>query len=485
MGLRQINFQLMDLVLPELNNVATRVRPFVVLAWGWRQARRVVQLSGKGGEMRDQMLDFVDRIEAIYAWSQFLHSSSADLPGGQALSPLLTAAEYRFGGPGWTKLRDTRRMSTGLISPLNYGPTLKSLGWVQQTDVVGVLRESPQIAETLDAFEAGFENELGHPAFTQFGDVTVGIDDARRWGLLWAMDGVTSAERAAAFERVAGPLANRRRQLGTALIQSAWESLPTTDRSVTSLRARMSEKAPNWTSDADEIASVEKWRRVQVRQVFRLALEGLLHWIIGFLAQRGGIPANSATLANAFFAQVDGGAATPAADWLLGADKSDNPVLYIASLNAALAGKRYDGMPESIASALAFCVREAPDKPEDFEAGDRLPLSVAAKQFCEWSGGSRRECIINVIESWVMAQHAYWSVNRGLGDARQGGKMLLRLRVVMDEGGWALTPGAKPAAAPVPTADRLAAAVSLLRECRAISDEPVSTSGLRETPVVS
>lgn len=479
LGLRQINFQLMDTVLPDLNNVATRVRPFVVLAWAWRQARRLVQQSGKSGEMRGQMLDFVDRTEAIYAWSQFLLSPAADLPGGQALRPLLTALEYQFGGPAWIKLRDTRRMSTGLISPLNYGPTLKSLGWVELTEFAGVLKEAPQVDETLDSFEACFAAELAHPAFSQFGDVTVSIDDARRWGLLWAIEGVTGVERAAALERVAGPLANRKRQLGMALIRSAWASLPNTELNVTSLRARMAEKTPGWTDTPDLDATVEKWRRIQVRQVFRLALEGLLHWIIGFLAQRGGIPASSVALADAFLAGVSGSDTTPAAAWLSGDGQDDNPILFITMLNTALASKSYAAMPEAITSALMFCVREAPDKPEDFEAPDRLPLAVAAKQFRGWSEGSRRHCLINVIEKWVMAQHAYWSVNRGLGDARQGGKMLLRLRVVMDDGGWALTPGTRPAAAPLPTADRLAAAVSLLRECKAISDTPP------ELPVLS
>ena len=35
LGLRQINFDLMDVVLPGLNNVASHIRPFTVVAWAW------------------------------------------------------------------------------------------------------------------------------------------------------------------------------------------------------------------------------------------------------------------------------------------------------------------------------------------------------------------------------------------------------------------------------------------------------------------
>src|SRR5260370_30750902 len=47
LGLRQINFDLMDEVLPGLNNVARHIRPFVVVAWAWRRANQLAESSGK------------------------------------------------------------------------------------------------------------------------------------------------------------------------------------------------------------------------------------------------------------------------------------------------------------------------------------------------------------------------------------------------------------------------------------------------------
>ena len=40
LGLRQINFDLMDRVLPGINNVGRHLRPFVVTTWAWRRAAR-------------------------------------------------------------------------------------------------------------------------------------------------------------------------------------------------------------------------------------------------------------------------------------------------------------------------------------------------------------------------------------------------------------------------------------------------------------
>ena len=86
LGLRQINFGLMDQVFPNLNNVARRLRPFFVLAWAWRRVDQIVEDSGKGGDTDETMRDFVDRVEAIYSWSLFLHDPSPDIPGDKRSS---------------------------------------------------------------------------------------------------------------------------------------------------------------------------------------------------------------------------------------------------------------------------------------------------------------------------------------------------------------------------------------------------------------
>ena len=71
----------------------------------------------------------------------------------------------------------------------------------------------------------------------------------------------------------------------------------------------------------------------------------------------------------------------------------------------------------------------------------------------------------HVLKSWVLAQHVYWSVGRGLADARARGKTILRLRVALEDDGWNLTSASARVSPPVPTPDRLKTALNLAKEC--------------------
>lgn len=81
-------------------------------------------------------------------------------------------------------------------------------------------------------------------------------------------------------------------------------------------------------------------------------------------------------------------------------------------------------------------------------------------------GFERARIPSNALESWVLAQHEYWSVGRALADACAGAHVLLRLKVILEEGGWTLAPGAVVGNPPEPTRDRLQTAITLARECR-------------------
>jgi hypothetical protein len=134
----------------------------------------------------------------------------------------------------------------------------------------------------------------------------------------------------------------------------------------------------------------------------------------------------------------------------------------IAVLEGALSSKSGEAL--AILASLAFCLAQEDASPI-VERTERLPLARARKEAHSFREAPFREFLSHVFQSWVMAQHTYSSVARGLADARSGGKQILRLRIVLDEGGWACLPGAKPGSAPVPTPDRLDAVLSLLREC--------------------
>ena len=105
LGLRQINFDLMDQVIPGLNNVARHIRPFIVVTWAWRRANQIANALGVANVPVDHLRDFVDRIEVIYAWSQFLRDSNADLPGRRVSEPIVRSDRWVFGGRAWRSFR--------------------------------------------------------------------------------------------------------------------------------------------------------------------------------------------------------------------------------------------------------------------------------------------------------------------------------------------------------------------------------------------
>lgn len=324
LGLRQINFDLMDQVLPGLNNVARHIRPFVVTTWAWRRARQLAQ-AGEDEEVdADSLLrDFVDRIEVIYAWSQFLRNANADLPGRQVLTTLVEADRWEFGGKQWKRRREERRYSTAFTAAITYGPGLKTFGWVRpHRKLSEVLIPMPECARALDAFERKLAPFLAHPAFSKLGTVSVDASDVRQWADAWAIDRPTVAEKEFMAAMLLGQGAPAKRRQGCQLMLAAAEHV--------------------------EAAKVDTVRR----------------------------------------------------------------------------------------EALA------------------------------WGDAPLPEFLKHVFESWILAQHLYWAVGRGLADARStAGKRILRLRVVLEEQGWALTPGTSPRGRPAPSEDRLRTAMSLAAEC--------------------
>ena len=313
LGLRQINFDLMDEVLPGLNNVARHIRPFVVIAWAWRRANQLAQAQGFRTIPLDQLQDFVDRIEVIYVWSQLLRNKDADLPGRQVLDALVKAAQWTFAGPKWQDRRKKRRYSTALSAPINYGPALKMLGWVQRhPDYPDILIPTDAATPALDAFEARISKHLDHAAFSVFGPVTVTAVEARAWADDWSLGAVTPAEKKAMAAMLVGDNAPLCRQHAGNLILAAidYASITDTDR----LRGTMSGPPSNFVPSPDLRKTQEDFRTLQVRQLFRMSLEALFWWTLGILGDR---PKSMEAIVAAFLAElVDKGEGLAAGEWL-------------------------------------------------------------------------------------------------------------------------------------------------------------------------
>lgn len=464
LGLRQINFDLMDQVLPDLNNVARLIRPFTVTSWAWwRAAQLAGERGGKKVSVEGSLRDFVDRIEVLYSWSQFLRDRNAELPGRQVMQPLLREESYRFGGSSWKKRREARRDSTAFSAAVNYGPTLKSFDWLSpHLEDAGVMIASEAARPALEAFEKKLEPFLRHPAFSTLGAIEVSRKDVERWADHWAIDKPSAAEKKFMRAVLVGDRAASVRRRGIQFMLAVAEHIGSAEAD--KVRESMTRKASRLglSTDFDDVSLA--WRRVQMRQAFRLALEALFSWLI---RQLGRGPLSTEQVVANLIEQADQPSNRKASAWLdLFAPSSRSPVRMINKITKALQEGDDSDLVPTIIEGLAYCIREAPLHPQPFETRERLPLSRARSEAVAWANGSTADFARHIVESWVLAQHVYWSVGRGLADARSRGKTILRLKVVMEEGGWTLAPGvsSKPSI-PRATPDRLETALSLCREC--------------------
>ncbi|MCA2993948.1 MAG: septum formation inhibitor-activating ATPase [Gemmatimonas sp.] len=462
LGLRQINFDLMDGVLPGLNNVARHIRPFVVVTWAWRRASQLSQSLGTAVVQSERLQDFVDRIEVLYVLSQFMRDPKVDLPGRDFLKPLFSQSVYSFGGENWAQRRETRRNSTGLSSALNYGPGLKSLGWLApHREFTGIMMPRPEIVPALDALEAKMHAMLGHDAFNKLGDITVSRFDVEGWADAWALTEPTEQERRVMAEGLFGTRAPAERQLAGELLKASVTFVGSNDKM--DIRRAMTGLPSRFTPEERLCRTRDAWRLVQVRQLFRLSMEGLLFWIIRRL---DGGPNSTATLVRIFLERIPADGMVTVEQWLQGmAATAKGPLEMVEAIEDALRDPAETDLPRSLMAGLAFCLTSEDDAESAMEREDRLPLRRARREAHLLGASTVEEFVRHAFESWVLAQHTYWSVGRGLADARARGRTLLRLRVVLDEGGWALAPGVSPGGPPAPARDRLDTAISLATEC--------------------
>jgi hypothetical protein len=462
LGLRQINFDIMDEILRGLNNVARHIRPFVVVAWAWRRANHLAQTKGLEKISLDVLQDFVDRIEVLFVWSQLLKDSKADLPGRTVLAGLLKAKEWKFGGSNWQDRRKIRKYSTALSAPINYGPGLKMLGWVQRhPKYPDIMIPTEAAVPALDAFEARMSKHLDHAAFSKFGSVTVTKDEALDWAGEWPMDSVTKAEAKVMADMLFGNEAPQRRQLTGEMLFKSANVAATADAQ--RLRSKVAGPPSKFAPPQHLQKTWEDFRRLQVRQLFRLSLEALFWWMLGNLEGR---PKEIDALVVEFLGELPPSGKSPnAGAWLRTMTPSGvGPTELMTRIQEAMNNPDANDLAPAIIASLAFCLREISPGERRSERPDRLPLWRAREEAAVRKESPVEEFLRHVFESWILAQHVFWSVGRGLADARARGKTLLRLRAILDEGGWTLAPGASRGNPPVPTGDRLQTVVTLAQE---------------------
>ena len=462
LGMRQINFDLMDRVLPNLNNVARHIRPLVVIAWAWRRARQVAEKSGQASVDVNSLEDFVDRIDVLYVWSQFLIAGNVDLPGRQVLQPLFEVDRYEFGGDEWAKRREARRDSTALSAALNYGPLAKSMGWIlPHEDQPGVFVANPVFENALDDFQAQFTQYLDLPVFSRFGPVEISSEAVQELGVAWALENLTDSERKAAKRAMKGEPAPTARKHGIELMEAACAFGETSDSQ--SIRRLMAGCVPKFQQEGSLGLTQEAWRNVQVRQAFRLAMEALFYWVVRKL---DGQTQPVDRIVSSFISDLpDDISGLRAEEWLRASFEAKVcPVDIVDEIRGALEGGELNTLPSMLVSALSYCLLKSPAEADETQRPERLPLWRAQAEYIQHKDDTARDFLRYILEVWMLGQHTFWAIGRGLTDARSRGKLILRLKIVIEEEGWALVPGASSLAPPNPTPDRLDSALSFAVE---------------------
>lgn len=506
LGLRQVNLDLMETALPGINNVTYRIRPYAFMAWAWWRAAQTFMTGSNQIVQASRLQNLVDRWEVLFAWSHVLATSAPELPGRNVLSMSLPRAPtpYRLYGKAWDEFRDSRRTNTALMAPIQYGPSMKSLGWLipqQGRTFVPSGQAMPAVTEIDAIAKSALPAEMLHPS-----DVEITSDHVQALYATWNVAAPSSAEKEV-FQRLfyeagADPRAGedaRRRWRSLRLIQAVLQqstgplSAMAVRRALSSGRLSCGEGLvlPN-----DLIETQRLWSALQARQLQRIALEAMLVWIEAQIDERGGAldaedlataaatdarytedQADSATVGIYLAAAASRGAAVgwPAAC----AHLADTDVFTLMAELFSAQARQISRIPGLVIRSLAFAEAMAGGLREsgiDSSArgplggnADRLPLNAMSRHLGLLRDHSMRDLWREIILSWVLAQHIRWSVSRN-GDGTQ------RLRLALDEGGWVRL-RANRSGPFSPTPDRLAACLSLASDCGLIT---VSTVGAGE-----
>jgi hypothetical protein len=498
LGLRQVNLDLMATALPGINNVTYRIRPYAFMAWAWWRAAQTFMAGNNQVVQASRLQNLVDRWEVVFAWSHVLASNTPELPGRNVLSASLPRAltPYRLHGKSWDEFRDNRRSSTALMAAIQYGPSIKSLGWLipQQGRTFVPSDQAIPAVVAIDAIaKSALPADMLLPS-----DVAITPEQARALHAAWNVAEPSEAEkqvfRRLFFDAGADPRAGheaRRRQRSLRLIQSILQQETAPLPEMTIRRALASGRLASGEDlalSADLVETQRLWAALQARQLQRIALEAMLVWIEAQIDDRDGKAdaedlaaaaasdarstedeADSSTVGIYLAAASSRGAATgwPAAC----AHEAATDIFGLMEEILSAQAERVSSVPGLALRALAFAeamaagLREAgidnsPRGPLGGNA-DRLPLNGMSRRIEMLRGSSMRDLWREIILSWVLAQHIRWSVARN-GDGTQ------RLRLALDEGGWVRLRADR--SGPFgPTPDRLAAALSLASDCGLIA----------------
>ncbi|ATI80632.1 hypothetical protein [Sphingobium yanoikuyae] len=450
LGLRQVNFDLMDRCIPGLNNTATRLRPYTLVAWAWWKAAAL----GKAevGDMIDvdRLKAYVDRVEVLFAVGHLLEDDFAGLLGSDTLrGEVISQGSYDFSSKRWKSFRNRRKLTTSLMAPVSYGPSAKEgagLGYLS-VRADGAFAPTAEVMPAVLALDDMLAEILDDPCLARLDCGKVEVEHMRELHSYWSMVDLTEAEREIGRSRLLrGP---RRQTLD--LVQSVLRQADN-PMDVAQIRQALAQLAPQAVPAGKEPDAASLWRAMQAQQLHRISLEALLVWLLGAAVNR---PHHLTELADLLLEETDHDEGASFGQWQNALPAPDgqpcDPVPAIECLSQAKQRDNPGLALDGLRTALALC-REMGSDPRLFGgAADRLPLALALTRAGRIANLPLRDGFEILLSEWVIGQHLYWAVGRS-GDETQ------RLRLMLDEGGWLAFSSPANAA---PTPDRLGTLLSL------------------------
>lgn len=491
LGLRAINLSMMDVMLPGINNVVDRIRPFTLMAWiAWRFEEGVKSWPTVSTE---DFKRFQQKVETVFVFSHVNESDAEGLPGRQQKVPVGDVIRFQFA--------DFQRSGSILDAAL-YGPAIRNLSGlgflaVAEDKFVKVTASGKKLALALDALL----RENLSPAQYEFISAMTAVEAPRalidrRFFDAWSISQVSEEERHAFAERLYQESAIGERHAHgrrAAVLLYAVETLkelsePATPNQLRGAMTRILPKPLLERSDSVTFRQLQRhWQLLQVRQGQRLALETVFGWVercllqvqatnvdnLVELAMRAldveiGSPADANYLQRkmAEFRAIEG---RLDALFAFGAEQPDYDVFRLCEALEVMV-KSVQPTKDMLALAvhlLLVCFRFAEAFLEDAVTKDEVsggpPFRLPLGKWAEFIKGHQEQPMSSVLHKvfsrFIISQHLGVAASRSSDE-----KSRMRMSIE-DRGLTSLLPNAKKALQPRRTPDRLPSALALMAEC--------------------
>jgi len=495
LGMRQVNFDMMDACIPGINNVTQAIRPFSVAAWIYWKFFHLAERNKVKEPSTEQLAAFKEKVETLFTWGH-VNEGLGGLPG---------VASYKNAqGRGRVSLRfkDWKRSATNtsLMAAAQYGPAMKlpyGLGFLEPVRA-SFFRTSGTGLELAKALDKQLSRTSSYGLLDSLERDHGSAKDALNLLSGWDVRRPSASERSTflnAFYRKEAIGRDSRIGRRSTTLTLALRVLEGSTRPLNAdeIRERMTyrqfTRGRPYPLESELLSAWYRWLSLQVRQAQRFAMEVLFVWIEYQLGPDVGARTIDDLIMNAQ-AQINRShellpgvtpgkirkelfAGTSTLDALLANSKRDENYSLFGLMETLDREPPEQGSSKIVPYALRlliFCAEMTRylvaidiSRSEMMRGGtDRISLAVWLKAFDDHSDQPTAVLLRALIERLILSQHFWVAAQRFDGNKS-------RFRIALDEEGLVLlTNNFKW---PDVTPDRLFSSLSLLADCRMIKRE--------------